>query len=143
MICTLRTGAAIVLMAGRASIWLPWCAPKRRTSSLTNPTRNSLKRAAIRIASSSLVSFPEPDIMITTKPPIWGLASCSSYSNDRGRLKLCILNLSDGLLSRYHISNPLSPVLLFSLHQVHCVLVDMVSFCPFLLMTSLLVRQLK
>ena len=88
MICTLRTGAAIVLMAGRASIWLPWCAPKRRTSSLTNPTRNSLKRAAIRIASSSLVSFPEPDIMITTKPLIWGLASCSLYSfNAKGRLK--------------------------------------------------------
>ena len=90
MICTLRTGAAIVLMAGCASIWRRCgmrCAPKRRTGSLTNLTRSSLKRAAIRIGSSSPKSFPKPDIMITTKPPIWGLASCSSYSNDRGRLK--------------------------------------------------------
>ena len=90
MICTLRTGAAIVLMAGRASIWRRCgmrCVLKRRTGSLTNLMRNSLKRAAIRIGSSSPKSFPEPDIMITTKPLIWGSASCSSYSNDRGRLK--------------------------------------------------------
>ena len=119
VICTLRTGAAIALMAGRASIWRRCgmrCAPKRRTGSLTNLTRSSLKRAAIRIGSSSLKSFPEPDIMVTTRPPIWGSASCSFYSNDRGRLKLCIWNLSDGLLSRYQIFNPSSPVLLFSLH---------------------------
>ncbi|WP_199903882.1 hypothetical protein [Neisseria subflava] len=37
------------------------CALKRRTGSRTNPTRSSLKRAAIRIASSSPESFPEPD----------------------------------------------------------------------------------
>ena len=143
MIYTLRTGAAIALMAGRASIWRRCgtrCAPKRRT----NPMRNSLNRAAIRIASSSPESFPEPDIMIITKPLIWASASCSLYSsNAKDRLKLCIWNLSDGLLSRYHISNSSSPVLLFSLHQVHCVLVDMVSFCPSLLMPSLLVGQLK
>ena len=69
----IKDGAAIVLMVGRASIWRR-CgmryALKRRTSSLTNLTRSSLKRAAIRIGSSSLESFPEPDIMITTKPPI-------------------------------------------------------------------------
>ena len=91
MICTLRTGAAIVLMAGRASIWRRCgmrCVPKRQTSSRTNLTRSNLKRAAIRIGSSSLVSFPEPDIMITTKPLIWASASCSLYSsNAKGRLK--------------------------------------------------------
>ena len=37
------------------------CAPKRRTSSLTNLTCSSLNKAAIRIASSSPESFPEPD----------------------------------------------------------------------------------
>ena len=61
---------------------------KHRTGSLTNLTRSSLKRAAIRIGSSSRKSFPEPDIMITTKPPIWASASCSLYSsNAKGRLK--------------------------------------------------------
>ena len=122
MIYTLRTGAAIVLMAGRASIWRRCgmrCASKLRITSRQNLTHSSLKRAAIRIASSSLVSFPEPDIMITTKPLIWGLASCSSYFNNRGRLKLCIWNLSDGLLSRYQISNPSSPVLFF--HFIRCI----------------------
>ena len=91
MICTLRTGAAIALMAGRASIWRR-CgmryALKRRTSNWANSTRSSLNRAAIRIASNSPESFPEPDIMITTKPLIWASASCSLYSsNAKGRLK--------------------------------------------------------
>ena len=50
-----------------------WYAVRAQTpdGSLTNLTRSSLKRAAIRIGSSSPESFPEPDIMITTKPPIW------------------------------------------------------------------------
>ena len=57
----IKDGAAIALMAGRASIWRRCgmrCALKRRTGSLTNLTRSSLKRAVIRIVSSSLVSFP-------------------------------------------------------------------------------------
>ena len=71
----IKDGAAIALMAGRASIW--WrcgmrCVPKLRIARRQSLTRNSLKRAAIRIGSSSPKSFPEPDIMITMKPPVGG-----------------------------------------------------------------------
>ena len=86
----IKDGAVIALMVGRASIWRRCgmrCVLKLRITIRQNLTRSSLKRAAIRIGSSSPKSFPEPDIMITTKPPIWGSASCSLYSNDRGRLK--------------------------------------------------------
>ena len=69
----IKDGAAIALMVGRASIWRHCgmrCALKRRMGSLTNLTRSNLKRAAIRIASSSPVFFQNPIFMITTKPPI-------------------------------------------------------------------------
>ena len=87
----IKDGAAIVLMAGRASIWRRCgtrCALKRRTGSLTNLTRSSLKRAAIRIASSSPESFPEPDIMITTKPLIWASGCKTGWKMWRKRERL-------------------------------------------------------
>lgn len=46
------------------------------------------KRAAIRIASSSPESFPEPDIMITTKPLIWASGCKTGWKMWRKRERL-------------------------------------------------------
>ena len=54
------------------ALWYARCVPKLRIARRQSLTRNSLKRAAIRIGSSSPKSFPEPDIMITMKPPVGG-----------------------------------------------------------------------
>ena len=67
-----------------------WYAVRDQTqdNSRQNPTRSSLKSAAIRIGSSLPTFFPMPITMIIMKPPIWVSASCSLHSNAKGRLKI-------------------------------------------------------